>query len=249
MLDLRFTTVLDSRKTGLVVKPDVLKNDGKRFGFDRPPCLGGSELGSPPKRNAGLSPFILDELLAAGKQIQDGQLKNYAELGTKLKETDRDPDLLRPWEDIQRALHALQLSPTLSEEILLLEGHVKEIYRGWGKIWSQSRSSQTSYRNKEQIKQARKMQQMQLMDLARQYMQTPSGCQILQIFSNIEKLKASCAYSLSPRLARNVAFQALCKIKAEIHGSTAFTTEFGEAMSMSPAEVRVRSQFNTQIED
>ena len=71
----------------------------------------------------------------------------------------------------------------------------------------------------------------------------------LALLGNVEKLKASCLYGEAPKVAFRLAFQAVCKIKAEVQGSKAFTREFADAMSISASEVRVRTQANTIHED
>jgi RNA-dependent RNA polymerase len=245
MILFRFTTVLDSRKTGLVIKSQIMEDDSRKFGSNKPACLGGSEFHAPPKRNPGLGPFILEELLAAGNRIQEAQLKHYGDLGTHLNDKTLDPDLLQPWREIERVMNGGGLSPVITAELYKLRDHVKEIQEDWIQIWQNENSS---YNSRERSQHIKKWQQDRLLDLARKYEQNPPECQTLCLLGNVDKLKASCTYSLAPRLARNVAFQALCKIKAETQRSTAFTREFAEAMSMSSAEVRVRSQFNTQMD-
>ncbi|EKM56512.1 uncharacterized protein PHACADRAFT_118286 [Phanerochaete carnosa HHB-10118-sp] len=243
-----FTTVLDSRKSGLAVKPEVVKADNGRFGFAKPECLGGT--GNGPRRDHALGPFVLDKLLRAGSSIQRELLAKYDSIGTNLKlmEDKPDPDIERPWTEICNARQAGLLSEALCTEVGRLETAMREISRTWGAIWGPSyRGSQ--YATKAQKSEAKKKVQVQVDGLARHYMETPVGCEALAMLGNLDKLKASCLYSIKPKVAFKVCFQAVCKIKAESRGSKAFTREFADAMSIPAAEVRVRSQFNAARED
>lgn len=238
--------MLDSRKTGLVVQDHIVQADAQRFGKDKPICLGGSTTGSPPRRPEKLGRFILDQLLDAGKVIQDQLLIKYNELGAHLSERTQDPHLLQPWQDLYRAKRCL--APAVQQEVELLKAHVDVLQGEWSRMWSGPGRGNAAYANREQQKQLKKLDKEKVLDLARRYAQTPAGCGTLALLGNLDRLKASYAYSLKPKFAYKVGFQALCKIKAEKDGSKAFTKEFAEAMSISGAEVRVRSQFNTQLE-
>ena len=237
--------MLDSRKSGLIVRPSVLASDRNLVGFDKPICLGGTY--NPP-RPPRFGPFVLDELLQSGKQIQNMLLAKYDTLGRELTEMSKDSDVLRPWLELKRAQNAGRLPDALSTEVNRLEAHVLEIREGWGTIWSTS-PSKNQYANKDQQKKAKKNDQAKIDELARRYAQTPEGCEMLALLGNVEKLKASCLYDMRPKVAFKFAFQAVCKIKAEAQGSKAFTREFADAMSISGAEVRVRTQASTVRED
>lgn len=241
----RFTTVLDSRKSGLVVKRYVLQADEKH-GFGKPVCLGGSDTArNIPRRPPVLGLFILEALLEAGDDIQRELLVMYSRMGRRLAQGSTDADILRPWQSIQSAKRAKRLPEIVEREVEILKEHVDKARQEWAAIWSRPNgNNQYSQSTKEEINIAKKNEKERVLSLAKRYAQVPEGCNTLALLGNIETLKASYAYSLSPKLALKVAFQALCKIKAETAGTTAFTKEFAEAMAISASEVRVRSQFN-----
>ncbi|GJE86474.1 RNA dependent RNA polymerase [Phanerochaete sordida] len=236
-----FTTVLDSRKSGLVVNPLVQTADSGRFGFVKPKCLGGPG-GAPRQPNQG--PYVLDELLDVGRAIQEDLLTKYQALSQTngLSESTRDPDLMRPW----RELHASRnsLPEALSNEVRALEAAMREVDRAWGSMWGKSHREKQQADTPEKKKALKKRDKARVEELARRYAETPAGCGSLALLGGLDSLKASCLYAMKPKVAFHFAFQALCKIKADALGSKAFTREFADAMSISAAEVRVRSQFN-----
>ena len=93
-------TVLDSRKSGLIVRPSVLAADRDLVGFDKLICLGGTYNSPRPPR---FGPFVLDELLQSGKQIQNMLLAKYDTLGREPTKMSKDPDVLRPWLELKCA--------------------------------------------------------------------------------------------------------------------------------------------------
>ena len=218
----------------------------RKYEHAKPVCLGGSETAmNPPKRHHTLGPFILDELLAAGAAITDQLLQDYESMGRRFHTATPDPDILLPWRSIESALRAKSMPAAIEEELHRLRQHVETIRQEWRTIFS-SRPRNTSYgpASKQEAKLAKKQTNEKIIALARRYAQTPEGCGTLDLLSNIGKLKASYLYSIHSDLAFRIAFQALCRIKADAAGSTAFTREFAEAMTIPGAEVRVRSQFN-----
>ncbi|KAG8719688.1 hypothetical protein FRC09_010774 [Ceratobasidium sp. 395] len=102
-----FTQCLDSTKSGLVVKPSVLKRDIMRWDKRPPECFVQSRgedesFGTKPslRRNPGLPPFILDTLL----HIAEEETRSYkARLSTRRDELARtnttDDDLIKPFKD------------------------------------------------------------------------------------------------------------------------------------------------------
>ena len=241
----RFTTVLDSRKTGHIIKPSVLQTD-RKHSHRKPVCLGGQEgADNLPTRPAKLGPFVLEELLDAGERIQNELLYDYEQSGTGLVPRGVDPDLLRPWSNIEAALRAGTLPDALKAEVEALRAHVALVRREWGKLWGSAARWNSTGGSAAAARQRKQLEQRKKAELARLYAQVPEGCATLALLCDVEKLKASYMYSLNPKIVLAFGFQALCKIKAQTAGSTAFTKEFAEAMSISGAEVRVRSQFNT----
>ncbi|KAG8764503.1 hypothetical protein FRC12_008066 [Ceratobasidium sp. 428] len=102
-----FTQCLDSTKSGLMVKPEVLKRDIMRWDKRPPECFVQSReedesFGTKAKlrRNPSLSPFILDTLLLVAEE----ETRSYkARLSTRRDELTRsntaDDNLIKPFKD------------------------------------------------------------------------------------------------------------------------------------------------------
>lgn len=110
----RFCTVLDSVKSGLTVKPDVLADDARKYGFFKAPSWtegtkkGNSKLQSPissnsayPQREKGLGAFIMDGLFEKGKELR-GEWKGKIERKTGFESGfAMDTDLLAPYQEFE----------------------------------------------------------------------------------------------------------------------------------------------------
>ncbi|RXW15104.1 hypothetical protein EST38_g10750 [Candolleomyces aberdarensis] len=114
-LAIMFCTVLDSVKSGLSVKPEVLMDDQRRYGALKAPLWtesmekGNSKIQSPdnsnsgyPERGKGLKPFIMDGLFKRGKELRN-EWKGKIERKTG-PETSfvMDPDLVAPYQEFER---------------------------------------------------------------------------------------------------------------------------------------------------
>ncbi|KAI0341433.1 hypothetical protein BDW22DRAFT_303425 [Trametopsis cervina] len=232
-----FTTILDSRKSGLILRKDVLQKDRASFGWPKPECFGGV---SDPQlvRHARKvrTPFILDELLEEGARLKDEKLAEYGRMGTGL-EYRPDEDLKRPWKD------ALLLDiPGYKEELKILSAHVNECLKDWavsvGDTAMNSRLAESKAKREARQKAGTKGK----LDLAKKFAAGPVGCPLLRALGKLESVRASCAYTKNMSFGWAMAFQALCAIKASTKGTKAFTVEFAEVMSISSAAMRVISQ-------
>ena len=239
--------MLDSRKTGHRVKEDVLKRDKRNFKKELPPSLqprkgdnfsehrGGQNLQF--KRDPKLGEFILDHLFDAGRKIQDEEIKRYD--GLKPRFFGDDQDLRRPWEKMQ--LWVNDSSP-VGPDLALIQKHIDSHIKEWQAIASRTSKKSTPWAKGKAH--ATKSAQVQYDELARSYAAGPgiSPDSLLASAADIERLKASYAYTKKPKFAWSVAFQALCHIKADAEGSVAFKAEFADLMSIPASTNRVLEQ-------
>lgn len=233
---------MDSRKSGLVLKDDVFKNDKKQsYGrFASPPCLRPSG-GGPPKADTikrienGL--FILDELLIAGEKIKKELVIEYH---TRVKSPawGLDDDLKQPW------LNACKVK-FLSQELALVKAHVDDCANQWKNVFQ---GGGTDHDEKDAVIAKRKAIMGKKLELARKFARGPEGCEIMQLMGNMELIRASYAYIAKPKFASAMAFKALCAIKASAKNLKPFTAEFAEVISMTSAARRVLSQGTLAIE-
>ena len=244
----RFNTVLDSRKTGHRVKVDVLKRDKRDFKKELPLSLQSrkgdnfsqhrTDQNLRFKRDRALGEFIIDYLFDAGRKMQDEEIKRYDSL--KPRFFGNDQDLLRPWKKVQLWLND---SSPITPDLALIQKHVDDHIKEWQAITQRTSSKSTPWaKNKARV--SKSAAQAQYDELARSYAAGPEipVDSLLACTANVERLKASCAYTAKPKFAWSVAFQALCHIKAEAEGSVAFKAEFADLMSIPASTNRVLEQ-------
>ncbi|KAI0684509.1 RNA dependent RNA polymerase-domain-containing protein [Cytidiella melzeri] len=235
-----FTTILDSRKSGLVLKEEVYQEDKqwKKYGWDAPVCLGGpdNEQIVRPRRQNPDGPFILEELLKEGNRIKKALTEKYRQMGKGVPEQQSsDSDLKKPWSE------ALQTTvPDYRAELDEVRKHVEDCFGDWSQAVCPPSSAK--YEDKYQREERRKSETKKKLALAKRFVEGPEGCPMLREFKHLESVRASCAYTRSAKFAWAVAFQALCAIKASKNVPKAFTAEFAEVMNVPAAAVRVLSQ-------
>lgn len=199
-----------------------------------PPCLGGKSTVQRPN-------FILEVLRQEGQAERDNMLSDFANLETPRAKDDHDEDLLRPWKDIS----SIRVREIV-DAVAALRGYVDQYKGHWGKMWSKHIGSSSQYETPKERKEKKRLGEKNKQQLAMRFAtETPEACRLLSDLGIFDRLRASYAYQVNPKFARAVAWQALCKIKADAKGSKAFTAEFGGAMAISAAEVRTRSLFNS----
>ncbi|KAI8980566.1 RNA dependent RNA polymerase-domain-containing protein [Trametes punicea] len=252
-----FNTILDSRKTGLRVKDDVLRKDKRQYDKQRPECLQSSTKAFPEWlscnnpvrlfRPPEFGPFILDELLEAGKATRDVLLSRYDKLkelaGFRDDKAD-DADLLRPYRNASLLIE----NPIFSSDLALIQGHVASHIKRWQRLAgeSDSRTNSTPLRSRGRSARSARSgdQRKKWKDLAHSF---ASGPEIredspLLLVGDVAAIKASWAYAEKPKFAWTVAFQSLCRIKAMSQGAVAMAGHFADSMSMSSSAVRVLEQ-------
>ncbi|KZT73373.1 hypothetical protein DAEQUDRAFT_721969 [Daedalea quercina L-15889] len=246
-----FNTVLDSKKTGHVVKASVLAEDTGLYGHEQPHCMNlasSEEVDTEcygrkqhcPTRTASLPPFILDELLKAGKKLEAEQLGDFEKKSQQPQYNTRDADLLKPWEQAITRANTLKQKghADLWQDLEMIEQHVADHIKRWhqaikvpAKRDSKSKSPQKSPTTRQQgFNILSKTFTEELSDLV--FYDRKSIC----------ALKASYAYKENPRFAFSVAFYELCKMKAESVGIAAYTQELVDMMAMPSSARRILMQ-------
>lgn len=254
--------MLDSRKTGHRVRPEVYKRDKMQYDRIQPDSLKSSkdtlEQGNVVKlkREHGLGRFVLDELMAAGKRMRDAQLVRYdgllqaASFGYK----EQDPELLEPYQKVQELMDDPDFRDDPKyQDFGRIKAHIDDHIRRWQRITSESKlnpmtpskraSASSSKASRAGSTSSAKSKREKYEALARSFAAGPEIAKNSPfMLVDIELLKASWAYAEKPNFAWKVAFQALCRIKASTRAPVAFTSEFGELMSMSSTAGRVLEQ-------
>ncbi|RPD82709.1 hypothetical protein L226DRAFT_35401 [Lentinus tigrinus ALCF2SS1-7] len=245
-----FNTILDSRKTGHVVKEDVRKRDKRTYDKEQPLCLKSTKSAAGPsqdnflqlKRGPGLGRFVLDDLLAAGKQMRDEKLKQYDKLATFRYE--RDPDLVAPY---NRA-RPFMTHDTFKDDLALIEQHVLEhITKYQATVGASFKTPKTpSKRGRAAGPAGKSGKSMRVLwdELVRSFAAGPDIPRDSPVVAlgDLEQLKASWAYEKNMKFAWKVAFQALCRIKASTRNPVALTSEFADMMSIPSTAGRVLEQ-------
>lgn len=258
----RFNTVLDSKKTGLLVRSNILTEDSRRFGHKQPECLRLAEEEWPdqeslgqgngcPKRSSGLPPFILDELLKEGKQLENHYLQLFEGTTSYPRRRPQDAELSKPWSDAQSRSReiAARGCEVLTKELEMIEKHVTLHVTQWQRACGNSRSSADltppsphktrSSRRDDTPPEPRRNQAFK--DVSRSFADGPKGL-IFYDDGMVAMLRASCAYRVNPKFAFSVAFYELCKIKSTSAGALPYVREFGDMLAMPSSARRILMQ-------
>lgn len=248
----RFTTCLDSRKTGLRVLENIFKEDSRKYSNTLPECMrsdSDEEAGesddhiAKKARGRALGPFILDDLQSFGKSIRDNFLGQYEkQFSGELKPLDQH--LKRPYQRISEKLSEMRSLPEVKvgdflaearRELVTIEEHVKAMRSEWGSIFGKSNVSKR--------KNSKASQNTAIDSLRRKFVSGPDVPH-LALLGDVAEIRASYAYSYkrdSTRFAFAMAFQELCNIKARELGGTTLDREFAELMSIPKSTVRTLS--------
>ncbi|OBZ68489.1 putative RNA-dependent RNA polymerase SHL2 [Grifola frondosa] len=254
-----FATVLDARKTGLKVKADVFTSDKRDYDLPKPLCLQGKddtaasdEYGHrPPVKRDVNRPFVLDELLEAGRDLGKQYRAKYANLWPDALDRDRDADItLREPLRSAETIAAEVTDSRLKEELRSIRNHVEQHYQRWITISrskaqaspSKKSPSKAASRSPSSKVGAASSQTAQYQDLARSFASGPADVPLFRRLNSLDAIMASHAYHRSSKFAFHVAFHAVCSIKARAEGSGAFTRKFAEMMAIPSSAVRVLEQ-------
>jgi hypothetical protein len=150
----RFTTCLDSAKTGLRLTKDAFKEDQKQYGgrralcmvpADKPEYADSGYQNYSPERSRSLDTFILDNLVAAGEALRKKHLRAYDTLRERL---DRRPDrdLMRPLEEAHKKAKEIEQRgfSEFVKELELIKAHVEKVRESHRTFWASPRKSKDS---------------------------------------------------------------------------------------------------------
>jgi len=195
------------------------------------------------KRDKSLAPFVLDSLRSFGERLADAFLGEYERLSSQpgvSKFTTPDPHLFEPHQRIVRKLTEMESLPgaNISEFILearrelrMIESHVDKMKAQWSSPLTPKKKS-GSTRNRE-------------IDALR--IEFASGPDVLHLslLGDIPAIRASYAYrqcrAENPKFAFAMAFEELCKIKAQELGGTILSRGLAELMTIPKTAVRTLS--------
>lgn len=234
----RFTTCLDSRKTGLHVLENVFQKDAKKYGWPLPKCMQDdgkkdeSQNGAT-RRGEALKPFILDELLSFGHSVAKNLWVEYDKPAMESFRT-KDQHLLRPYQRILEKLSEMRSLPRVKVDDFLGEarrelGAIEEHVDAMKSEWASNTRGQDHA----------------IEILRRKFTSRSPDVAHLALLGDVSEIRASYAYSRcissNPKFAFAMAFKELCNIKARELGGTILDSEFAELMSIPKSTVRTLS--------
>ncbi|TFY75487.1 hypothetical protein EWM64_g8526 [Hericium alpestre] len=156
-------------------------------------------------------------------------LQKYAELDTWHGRPD--PDLLSPIEKALAVPNAM-----IKEEVKLIRKHVEASQQGYGRYW-------TTYKPTSKKGKSNHSAALFHDKVRKPYAEGPD-VPVVAALSNLDELRASDTYKYAmkekkEKFAFEVAFKALCTIKARAVDSTSMSQQFANIMQMQSAAVRV----------
>lgn len=234
---LRFTTVLDGRKTGKTVRQEVFKEHRRRFA-DRQ--LKWKE----PERKKGEGElaagynlphvkqnpkFIMEELVSFGRELKDEMLQKI-EKKLQSYPNEADSTLIQPYMELLQKVQGLRshnkpgddiIADALEADLEIIRGHVEEIYRQHKDELKRQAAAAAATSGAGFTGLTIGKRQDILRKLSKKFHSKPERSQLRVLYSEneITRIKASYAYyydSKNPSPTRfpwNVAFRVLCVIK------------------------------------
>jgi len=242
----RFTTCLDSRKTGHRVRQDVFAKDVQRYARGLPECMGQVETyewreDNNIRRNKDLGPFVLESLRDFGKDLANIFLSEYEKLGGQPavnRFTTADQHLLGPHQRIVKKLSEMEsllgadgnkLIREARRELGTIENHVDKVKSEWPQAFSNRRKN---------------TQNEAIADLRRKFVLRPDVPH-LSLLGDIPAIRASYAYKQcranNPKFAFSMASEDICRIKAQEAGGTVLDRELADLMTIPKTAVRTLS--------
>ncbi|EKM61658.1 uncharacterized protein PHACADRAFT_135496 [Phanerochaete carnosa HHB-10118-sp] len=235
---LMFNFILDSRKSGMVVKPDIFIADKRRFDYDIPECMGESSLaGNPrrPLRKEGLGRFVLEQLQDAAKEIE-GNVKKRCETQLSGLAVKKDADIVALWKQYSDV-------PLLQDETAAVRDFVNDCYQKWLSIWgrSPSKRDRVFYGSKKEAQESRSKNDASRRAVAAEFNEGPDPARtsVLRKLGLLDKAMAACAYAAGRKFAFDVAFTQLTLIKAEKCGIAPTTELMSNFLTMPASAVKV----------
>ena len=249
----RFTTCLDSGKSGLHVNTQRFREDQRIWDYPLPDCM---KKGADYVENRKALPpaskhFVLDMLMKKGEEIRNQHLKKYEENREKvIGAGGMDPSLTAP---IARALEQIgPQSQPIHGELMKLEMHVAKVRRAWSIYWGSKSGKRMAVWSKTGKSMSRLADTRRIEELRNDFISGPDPGEIGTLLALdprlVPKLRASIATRSSgggcnDRFAFAMAYETLLTIKAEASGSTSpISRSFGDILGVSPAIGRFYSQ-------
>lgn len=249
----RFTTCLDSKKTGHRVLESTFSQDSKRYGMGLPDCMRSDEersewnQSSHIRRGEALGPFVLDSLREFGMRLSGDFLSEYHQLNSQSgvsRFATADLDLLRPHQQIveklsktesRRGVNSEDFIREANRELRMIEDHVQGLKSRWPSVFSGKKSRSVQAREKAAL---------------RQSFVTGPDVPHLSLLGDVPAIRASYAYKKcnpeNANFAFAMAFEDLCNIKARESGGTTLGREFVELMTIPKTAVRTLSALRSQ---
>lgn len=262
-LSSRFTTLLDSNKSGLRLKPGIFERHMKSFDRSRAPCMNvkdQEQLTPYLRRRKDLPVFVLDYLQEAGREFKDERLAKYDQV--KSYGPAHDQELSIPWNMLCSFATAIARpdkpdpTPVFRDEVARVRHFVENLFDEWRKTCSNyHEEKRTSPRKKSQ----QSLSNRRFTDIAKHFADGPKDIPCLEKFGKLDIVVASCLYDYatkngvvegkSLRFPFQVALSGLCRIKAEAskEGVVSMIRSFADDLNANAAMVRVRR--NRQAQD
>ena len=242
-MSIRFNIILDSRKSGHVIKPGVHAKDRKTYDYDSPPCFSDEdELSRNPRyphRPRDLGAFILDTLIKNAKKMDTAFWIEY--------ETERKALILKHsfyqdcdiMKEFMNFTHDKDGGGIWGDELKVAKTFVVEQHKEWGNIRLSSPRKPSASKAKQ--KEVDRERDAKYRNLSIAFNQGPprDATRFLRKFGLLERYMAVYAYTLSPRFAFHVAFTTLCRIKAQARGMEPIMDIFGMCLVMSKPAMRI----------
>ena len=176
-----------------------------------------SKDGIRPIRPTRLGKFVLDVLLEHGEKIWKNHHAKYEKLKPRSSDLPNDPDLLRPCEEAKSGF----TNPPYSEELEILEQHVRKCRSDWANLGGLARSPVSQ--NAKAKADTKQKQSSAVASIRNKFKTGPPPEQIPNLYSlprgarMVKEIKASLAYKSGEKFALEVAFREICALKAGAH--------------------------------
>lgn len=224
----RFTTILDSPKTGLKIVDSILKSDRERYRFNLKPAWTMEDKPRPQsditnmvpiRRGEGLGLFIMDQLSERVRRVVGAAKEKIKITLRDLHVPDPDPSLLEPHQSRMKDLREFEgkaamypeygiHATTLRRELDALKKHVDDVHSLWRGATGRTFTDL-----------AIETRQDRLRALSMEFSRDPPlgvGYIALRTVDERMEFKASYAYEQHPRqrFPWDVATKTLCSLKA-----------------------------------
>ncbi|KAJ7511709.1 RNA dependent RNA polymerase-domain-containing protein [Mycena galericulata] len=212
------STLLDASKTGLRLLKKVEEADELEFGkpAQRARCF---DVKNGHKKKRKLGPFVLDSLLAAGEATKDTLLVEFeTDVASHLtSDSPIDADLTAPYKRLKAFANADADGNILAADIRIIENRIEELLPRYlsevGKYMKNDPQEPWELAKNNRKKRSAKMTDNPMLPIMRDFREPLVGLKYLHITSNVDEIKASCAFTRNARFGLSMAFRDICQIK------------------------------------